>query len=230
MKLKTLRTKLADVIRDFVFGMEDGLVSNLGLVLGVFVGGGGTFAIVLAGLASMFAGAFSMSAGSYLSSKSQREVYEQEIKSTHKDLHDNPQKCFQEMKRLLRKEGISHKEIRVILRKFSGSHPQFVCNYLAQKKVGIFKGKLERPWKNAITMFFSFITGSVFPILPFVLFSENKGAIVAVIATAVVLFIVGSLKTIYTKRNWFKSGMEIVFVGLGAGLTGYLVGMVISLI
>ena len=60
---------LKNVIRDLVFGMEDGLVSNLGLVLGVYVGGGDTYAILLAGLASMFAGAFSMSAGSYLSAK-----------------------------------------------------------------------------------------------------------------------------------------------------------------
>src|SRR3989338_11517787 len=97
------RTK--DVVRDFVFGMQDGLISNLGLVLGVWQGGGGKFAILLAGLASMFGGAFSMSAGSYLSAKAQREVYEQEIKATKELLKKNPKQCLIDMRLILKEEG-----------------------------------------------------------------------------------------------------------------------------
>jgi vacuolar iron transporter family protein len=218
------------VIRDFVFGMEDGLVSNLGLVLGVYIGGGGHFAVILAGLASMFAGAFSMSAGSYLSAKAQREVYEQEIISTKKYLRENPHKCIAEMKTILRKEGLNKQGIDAIFKgnKNNHQHPKFVCNYLVQKKVGISKEKFDLPFKNSLTMFLSFIAGSLFPVLPFIFSTGLNAVVIATTLTIIILFVVGVAKTVYTKRNWFKSGLEIVLVGVAAGVIGYLIGLVLS--
>ena len=220
-----IHTNAKEVIRDFVFGMEDGLVSNLGLVLGVYVGGGNVFTIILAGAASMFAGAFSMSAGSYLSSKSQREVYEQEIRATKDNLMKNPRKCYLEMKSSLLKEGLGREEIGALFQKSSKyKHPEFVCNYMVQKKVGISKEKLEVPLKNASTMFLSFLLGSSFPLAPFLFLPLLPAAVTATVLTMAALFGVGWAKSLYTKLSWFKSGMEVVFIGFGAGLIGYLVG------
>lgn len=228
-KQKKSFSRLRDVIRDFVFGMEDGLVSNLGLVLGVYVGGAGQFAVILAGLASMFVGAFSMSAGSYLSAKSQREVYEQEIAEATKGLEKNPRRCLEEMKKILESEGLGKKEIAFLFRKSAKfQHPKFVCNYMVQRKVGISKEKLDLPFKNALTMFLSFLFGSSFPIAPFVFLSPPLAPYLAAILTVVVLFLVGWAKTIYTKLNWFKSGIEIVLIGVGAGILGYLVGFILK--
>lgn len=219
---------LSDVIRDFVFGMEDGLVSNLGLVLGVHVGGAGKFAVVLAGLASMVAGAFSMSAGSYLASKSQREVYEHEIATAKKDLEKNPQVCIQEMKTILHEEGLRRKEIDVLFKKSAKyKHPRFVCNYMVQKRVGLSQEKLDFPIKNALMMFFSFLTGSFFPIAPFIFLPTSAAPFVAVILTVLSLFVVGAVRAVYTKLHWFKSGLEIVFIGIGAGILGYIVGILL---
>ena len=227
-------TNLKEVIRDFVFGMEDGLVSNLGLVLGVYVGGGDAFTIILAGFASMFTGAFSMSAGSYLSSKSQREVYEHEIETTMKELEKNPQKCYRDMKSLLIKEGLGKKEIDLLFKKSSKyQHSKFVCDYMVQKKVGISKEKMEVPLKNAIAMFFSFLVGSAFPIIPFLISKLNSlqlwpAAVISSALTIAALFGVGLAKASHTKLNWFKSGIEVVFIGLAAGLIGYFVGWLVG--
>ncbi|MDO8511529.1 MAG: VIT1/CCC1 transporter family protein [Nanoarchaeota archaeon] len=227
-------TTVKEVIRDFVFGMEDGLVSNLGLVLGVAAGGGDASVIVLAGAASMFAGAFSMSAGSYLSSKSQREVYEHEIESTKESLLQNPRKCYQEMRSSLVKEGLNKQEVDNLLKKSSRyKHPEFVCNYMVQKKVGISKEKLEVPLTNAFTMFFSFLVGSAFPILPFLFSKLNylelwPAAVISSALTIAALFGVGLAKASHTKLNWFKSGIEVVFIGLAAGLIGYFVGWLVG--
>ena len=221
-----IQTDMKDVIRDFVFGMEDGLVSNLGLVLGVYIGHGEAYAIILAGSASMFAGAFSMSAGSYLSSKSQREVYEHEIESTKKELIDNPKKCYMEMRSSFIKEGLDKKQVDVLFKKSPKyRHPEFVCNYMVQKKVGISKEKLEIPFRNAIGMFFSFLLGSSFPIAPFVFISVDAAAITSSALTICALFGMGMAKAKFTKLNWFKSGLEVVLIGLGAGVIGYLVGL-----
>ncbi|SRR3989344_917504 len=227
-----MRERMKGVVRDFVFGMEDGLVSNLGLVLGVYVGGGNTFTIVLAGLASMFAGAFSMSAGSYLSAKAQREVYEHEIEETRNFLEKNPRKCYDNMKTALMKEGLGKTEIDALFKKSSKyKHPEFVCNYMVQKKVGISKEKLDAPLENALTMFLSFLVGSAFPIMPFIFLSSGMTAVkVAVVLTISVLFMVGWAKTYFTRRSWFKSGMEVVIVGVGAGIIGYLVGWLVGII
>lgn len=221
---------ISDVLRDFVFGMEDGLVSNLGLVLGVYVGGAGTFAVVLAGLASMFAGAFSMSAGSYLSAKSQREVYEHEIAAARKELGGNPQVCVTEMRTILQKEGLGKQEIDTLFKKSSKyKHPQFVCNYMVQKRVGVSEEKLGLPFKNAITMFLSFLTGSFFPIAPFIFLPPSAAPFVAVTLTILFLFVVGAVRAFYTKLPWFKSGLEIVFIGVGAAILGYIVGILLRL-
>ena len=218
------------VVRDFVFGMEDGLVSNLGLVLGVYVGGGSQFTIILAGLASMFAGAFSMSAGSYLSSKSQREVYEYEIKETEEALQRSPKKYLNEMKKVLKSEGFDKDEIDALLHHFEHHNKStFATNYL-QKKVGISKEKFDHPVKNALTMFLSFLFSSTVPIVPFFFGAEFTIVAISVTLTIIALFFVGWVKTIFTKRNWLKSGLEVVVVGVGAGIIGYIIGWIVGLI
>jgi vacuolar iron transporter family protein len=222
--------KLREVVRDLVFGMEDGLVSNLGLVLGVYVGGGNNFSIVLAGLASMFAGAFSMSAGSYLSAKSQREVYEHEIACTKDDLKKRPKKCLLDMKTILHDEGFDDNEVKVMLHHFEKHNKStFMINYI-QKKLGLSEERFDLPLKNAVTMFFSFLFGSFFPIAPFIFFRNFYPATFAVSLTIIVLFLVGIFKSKFTKLNWFKSGLEIVIVGIGAGILGYLIGWILRII
>ncbi len=229
LMIKNLFSRLRDEIRDFVFGMEDGLVSNLGLVLGVWQGGGGKFAILLAGLASMLTGAFSMSAGSYLAAKSQGEVYEQEIKATKEELKKRPKQCLQEMERLLKEEGFDKNEVKMMSWHFiHHNHSSYTKNFI-QKKLGLSEERSELPFRNALMMFFSFLAGSSFPIIPFVLFEESSAAVAAAAATITALFLVGWAKTIFTKRNWFRSGMEIVLVGVGAGALGYLIGYILSL-
>ncbi len=220
--------RIKDTMRDFVFGMQDGLISNLGLVLGVWQGGGDTYAIILAGLASMFAGAFSMSAGSYLSAKSQREVYLQEIEASKKELRKNPQSSLLEMEKILKDEGFDKSEIKVMCNHFKKHNEStFIKNYI-QKKLCLSEARLELPLKNAFTMFCSFLLGSCFPIFPFALFSENVAAVIAVIFTITALFLTGFFKTMFTKRPWFRSGIETVSVGVATGIIGYLVGFVLS--
>ncbi|MBU0470280.1 MAG: VIT1/CCC1 transporter family protein [Nanoarchaeota archaeon] len=222
-------TGIKNTIRDFVFGMQDGLISNLGLVLGVWQGGGGKFAIILAGLASMFAGAFSMSSGTYLSAKSQREVYEQEIEATKKKLRDHPKQSIKEMKGILKAEGFDDNEIKVMCRHFvKHNESTFIKNYI-QKKTGLSEDRLDLPLKNAFTMFLSFLVGSIFPIFPFIFFKESVAVVVAATLTITVLFLVGFIKTIYTKKSWLKSGLEVVLIGLISGIIGYLVGFILSL-
>lgn len=227
-KFSFVNSRIKNVIRDFVFGMEDGLVSNLGLVLGVYIGGGNTFAIILAGLASMFTGAFSMSAASYLSAKSQREVFENEIKTAELNLKKNPGQFLKEMEKILKQEGFDEDEIKVMCNHFKKHNTStFFKNYI-QKKLGLAKKRFDLPLRNAFAMFLSFLVGSLFPITPFILFNKDIAIFVAGLLTILALFIVGFVKTLFTKKNWFKSGIEIAAIGLLAGLLGYVVGLLFN--
>ena len=227
-KVSFVNSRIKDVMRDFVFGMEDGLVSNLGLVLGVYIGGGNTFAIILAGLASMFAGAFSMSAASYLSAKSQREVFENEIKTAEINLKKDPHLFLKEMETILKQEGFDDDEIKIICNHFKKhSTSTFLKNYV-QKKLGLAKERFDLPLRNAFAMFLSFLVGSLFPITPFILLKKDIAIIVAILLTIIALFVVGFVKTLFTKKNWFKSGMEIAAIGLLAGLFGYIAGLLFN--
>lgn len=230
MKQSYFVEKTKDLVRDFVFGMQDGLISNLGLALGVWQGGGDRFTILLAGAASMLAGAFSMSAGSYLSAKSQREVYEQEIAHAKRILKEHPKEYLREMRVILKQEGFDADEIKVLLRHFEKhNHSTFVTNYI-QKRLCLSEAKLEFPIKNAAAMFFSFIFGSLFPILPFVFFENSLAAALAVLFTIIALFFIGWAKSLFTKLDWVKSGWEIVIIGVGAGIIGYAVGHILNLV
>ncbi len=222
--------KTKDLVRDFIFGMQDGLISNLGLVLGVWQGGGDRFAIILAGLASMFAGAFSMSAGSYLSAKSQREVFEHEIRHTKEKIKQNPHQGLAEMRKILKEEQFDDDEVEALLHHFE-HHNQttFIHNYI-QKKLGLSEARFELPLKNAIAMFFSFLTGSIVPIAPFFFLAPSTAALTSTILTVFGLFFMGWAKSHYTKIHWLKSSLEIVMVGVGAAAIGYLVGLILSLV
>jgi len=222
--------RLKYVLRDLVFGMEDGLVSNLGLILGVFVGGATGRIIILAGLATMFAGAFSMSAGSYLSAKSQREVYLREISDTKRKLKKNPRKYLTQMKSILEKEGFDEDEVLAMITHFDKHNREtFFTNYV-QKIIGISEDRLESPIKNSLMMFISFLTGSSIPIVPFLFLDNGKAMFVSIILTMASLFTLGIASSIFTKRGKLKSGLEILVIGLGAGVIGYLVGSLFSII
>ena len=167
-----------------------------------------------------------MSAGSYLSSKSQREVYESEVEDIRKFIKDKPKEAIRHMQKILQHEGFNKKEIASLSKHFlEHNRDTFLKNYI-QKKLHISPERFEKPMRNALAMFFAFSFGSLFPIFPFFFGDSNAIMIFATSITIFVLFLVGVTKCQVTKRNWFKSGFEMVLLGVGAGIVGYVIGFV----
>ena len=225
MKQK-LTSAFKGFMRELVFGMEDGLVSNLGLVLAVWVATGNAKVVILSGLASMFAGAFSMSAGAYLSSKSVAEVYETERTKAKELIQHSPNEASKEMKTLLEKEHFDNDEIDLMLRHFLHHNKDtFATNYL-QKKMHVSPKGSSHPFHDASAMFIAFSLGSVFPIVPFFFGDSKLIMATSCMLTVGMLFVVGVGKSTVTHRNWFTSGAEIVGVGITAGAIGYVIGAI----
>ncbi len=229
MKKRALET-FKGFMRELVFGMEDGLVSNLGLVLAVWVATHDAGVVLLSGLASLFAGAFSMSAGSYLSSKSVGEVYDAERTKAKELIQHSPKIASKEMKKLLANEQFDTDEIDAMMRHFLHHNKEtFAINYL-QKKMHVSPKSASHPLHDASAMFIAFALGSLFPIAPFFFGGSQTVMFVSVALTMGMLFAVGAGKSIVTHRNWFTSGVEIVGVGITAGAIGYVVGAVFGVV
>jgi vacuolar iron transporter family protein len=227
---KKIRNGLKDFMRELVFGMEDGLVSNLGIVLAVWVATKNANVILLSGLASMFAGALSMSAGSYLSSKSVGEVYDAQVLKAKELVSKNPKKASREMKTFLKNEKFDDDEINSMMRHFLHHNKEtFAINYI-QKKLHLSPKGNSHPMHDAAVMFMAFAFGSLFPIIPFFFGASVNVMIISVSLTIATLFAVGAGKATVTHRKCIDSGVEIVLVGVGAGGLGYLVGHIFSLI
>ncbi len=221
---------LKNFMRELVFGMEDGLVSNLGIVFAVFVATHSQSTILLAGLASMFAGALSMAAGSYLSSKSVKEIYQTEVKNAKELIKKRPKKASSEMRAMLKKEKFDQDEIDVMMKHFvKHNHRTFAINYI-QKKLHLNPEAGTNPIHDSFVMFLAFVIGSLFPILPFFFGAGTVVMTVSLVLTILVLFLVGSVKASVSHRDWFKSGFEMVVIGMGAGVIGYLVGFLFGVV
>lgn len=221
--MAALLSELKATVKDIIFGMEDGLIANLGLVLGIAAAGVPNITVLLAGFASMFAGAVSMAAGDYLSTKSQKEVFEAQIAEEEKKL-SKPTEEYKAIKELYEAAKFTDKEIKHFI-KHLNTNKALTLKILAEEKLGLVPEKYENPIKGGAAIFVAFLLGSLFPILPFLLSDTKLASLISLAATAMTLFAVGAVKTKITKRNWLKSGLEMVTIAIAAAAAGYVIGL-----
>lgn len=209
----------AGALRAGVFGVNDGLVSNAALVLGVAGGGARPEVIVLAGVAGLVAGAASMAAGEWVSVQSQRELHEREIAHERAELAAFPDEERAELEAIYRAKGLSADEARTVVSRLM-EDPEVALDVLVREELGLDPDALPSPWIAAVASFFAFAIGAFVPLVPF-LVSEGAVAIGwAVGLAASALFTVGALVSLLTRRSLLYSGARMVLIGaLAAGVT-----------
>ncbi len=224
------RASHSGTLRAVIFGVSDGLVSNLALVMGV-VGanvaiGGGHF-VLLAGLAGLVAGAFSMAAGEYISMQSQRELFERQIALERAELEAMPEEEEAELAAVYRAKGLTEDEARTIARRMF-SDPAHALDTLVREELGLDPDELGSPWGAAFGSFVAFAIGAAVPVVPY-LFGTGLGAfVVAAVSSLVALFVVGAGVSLLTGRSLLFSGFRQVAIGAVAATVTYLVGRVIG--
>lgn len=220
----------SDIIRPIVFGMNDALVSEIALVAGLSGALLSSNVIILAGVTEAAAGAISMSLGTYISSKSQLESYEGEIKKAKEKL--TPKKIRGEIEKIYKNKGFKGRELKKIVIQIC-SNKKKCFNELIETDLGLVRKRFGKPKKEAVAMGISYVVMSMFPLIPFFvirnnpIISQTSALIISLAITATVLFFAGIYKTRFTGRNWLRSGIEMVAIGLIASFLGYLIGYVI---
>jgi vacuolar iron transporter family protein len=213
-------------IREAVFGAQDGLISTLAVVSTVGGATGEPFPVLVAGLASTLAGVFSMAAGEYMSSKSQREIFEAQIADEEVEVAERPGEAEAEVAYMLTQEGLARDAARRVARELA-SNKSVLLKTMVEKELGLTVDDNGNAVRGAAVMGASFGLAALVPILPYLFVPIGTAVYVSVALTALVLFGMGALKSRWTRRNWVRSGLEIFGLGAFAGIAGYLFGTVL---
>jgi VIT1/CCC1 family predicted Fe2+/Mn2+ transporter len=218
------RSSLGGSLRAAVFGVNDGLVSNMSLVLGVAGAGVGGGYVLTAGAAGLLAGALSMAAGEYVSVRSQREMYEYQMALEREELREYPEEEAEELALIYQARGVELEQARAVSRALL-ARPEQALDVLAREELGLNPDDLGSPWRAAAASFVTFAAGAALPLVPFIARLSGTPAIVAAaVITGVALFAVGLGLSLFTGRDALRSALRMVLIGGGAGTVSFLVG------
>jgi VIT1/CCC1 family predicted Fe2+/Mn2+ transporter len=225
------RVRSGGALRAATFGVNDGLVSNLALMMGFAGGTGNARNVMLAGVAGLFAGAFSMGSGEWISVRSQAELYEREIEIERAELEAFPEEEAGELALIYRAKGIEPEAARKLADRIM-LRPSAALDTLAREELGLDPNDLASPWVAAFSSFIAFAFGAFVPLLPY-LFATGAVALWSAAAlSGVMLALIGWVISILTGKSAFVSGVRMVAVGaLAASITygvGSLVGTTIT--
>jgi VIT1/CCC1 family predicted Fe2+/Mn2+ transporter len=214
-------------LRAGVFGVNDGLVSNASLILGVAGAGADSSVVLLSGVAGLLAGAFSMGAGEYVSVRSQREMYEYQIALEKEELAQYPEEEATELALIYEARGLASAQAKSLADSMIAD-PDKGLDTLAREELGLNPDELGSPWGAAIFSFTSFAAGALVPLLPFVFLRGSVALGITVAATAVSLFVVGAALSLFTGRGALRGGLRMLLIGGAAGVTTYLIGSLLG--
>ena len=218
------RASLLGDVREAIFGAQDGLVSTLAIVSAVSGATDNRFAVLIAGIAAGLAGIFSMAAGEYLSSKSQREIALAQIAAEREKVAARRAEVQAELAYMLEEGGLSNDEASVVA-DVMARRPEVLLNAKVEKEFGIAIEEAHgSALQGAVVMGIAFGLGALAPILPYLLLPVGLAVYVSILATAGVLFGIGVVKTRWTHGSPLGSGLEILLIGAFAGIAGYFFG------
>lgn len=215
----------ASTFRAALFGLNDGIVSNLALIAGVAGVAVGSEAVLVAGTAGWLAGAFSMAAGEYISVRGQSEVLQRQIAMERDEVLLDPDEERRELVAIYRAKGLSSGLAQQVADELA-ERPGALIDTMVREELGLDPDDLGDPWRAAISSFTAFSFGALVPLIPFLLWhaadwTVNYWALVAgVVASVVTLAIAGLFTSLLTSRNPIYTAGRSVLVGiLAAGAT-----------
>jgi VIT1/CCC1 family predicted Fe2+/Mn2+ transporter len=222
------RTGGGGTLRATIFGVSDGLVSNLSLVMGFAGAQADSQFVVLAGVAGLLAGAASMAAGEYVSMRSQRELFERQISLEEMELALAPEEERAELAMIYRAKGVPADEAEVLADRILGDK-QIALDTLVREELGLDPSELGSPWGAAIGSFLAFAAGAVVPVLAY--FSGNAGWLqfaISAVMSGIALFAVGVGVSLFTGKSTLYSGGRQLGLGAAAAAITYGIGSLIG--
>lgn len=217
----------SSLLREIVFGLEDGMVSTLGAVTGIASATGSQFSTLLSGLVVVSVESISMAVGSYLSNKSEKDTDNRKLFEEKEELHQFPEDEREELFDMYMKDGWPKDMAENMAQVASKDHDLFLKE-MAYRELEIIPDMVDYPVKKAGVMFFSYLIGGAVPLIPYIILPISEAIPVSIIFTLLGLFLLGVFTTRFTKRKWWKAGLEMTALASLAALIGYFVGQLVD--
>jgi VIT1/CCC1 family predicted Fe2+/Mn2+ transporter len=222
------RTAGGNALRAAVLGANDGLVSNLSLVMGVAGAAMQQRTILITGIAGLLAGAGSMALGEWLSVQSSRELYRHQLETEEEELLTAPEEEEEELALIYQARGLEEDQARAFAASMM-SNRDTALETLAREELGIDPGELGgSAWEAAITSFILFSLGAIVPVAPFFFARGDAAVWLSVVFSGVALFVVGGAITLFTGRSVIFSGTRQVLFGLIAAALTFGIGRLVD--
>ena len=222
-------TRGASVVRPIVFGATDGLVCNLSLIMGVAgAAGQDPHAIVIAGVAGLLAGGFSMAVGEYISVQSQREMLDYQIDLQRHQLHHTPKQERQILREIYLAKGLSDAEADLIVKRIM-KDPEKAIDTFVREEIGLSAATMGSPVAAGLGSMSAFSVGAIVPLLPFLVLGGGRLAFALSIAASVVaLFAIGLAVSRLTHRHAILSGVRQAALGGAAAAVTFGIGSLLG--
>ncbi|UGS39205.1 VIT1/CCC1 transporter family protein [Capillimicrobium parvum] len=222
------RAGSGNALRAAVLGANDGLVSDLSLVMGVAGASLGSTQILITGLAGLVAGAFSMAMGEWISVTSARELYARELRIEGRELRDMPEAEHAELAEIYRRKGLDAELADRVATALSAS-PETALDTHAREELGIDPDELGgSALQAAVASFGLFCIGAIPPVAPFAFLDGDTAVAVSLALSCVALFGIGAAITRLTGRSpWYSGARQLAF-GVGAAVVSYAIGVLIG--
>jgi VIT1/CCC1 family predicted Fe2+/Mn2+ transporter len=221
------KVKSGGALRAATFGINDGLLSNLSLVMGIAGGTSNGKIVLLAGIAGLLAGAFSMGSGEWISVRSQTELYEREIEIEREEMTLFPEEETEELALIYRAKGLEPAAARKLAERIM-LRPTAALDTLAREELGLDPTDLASPWIAALSSFFAFGIGAFIPVIPFLFTSGALALGIAAGLAAVVLILVGLALSLFTGRSAFVTSARMLVLGAVSASVTFGVGRLIG--
>jgi VIT1/CCC1 family predicted Fe2+/Mn2+ transporter/rubrerythrin len=216
-------------LADAIYGVNDGLGAVFGIVSGVagatnVAGGASTQFVLLSGFAGMIASSVSMGSSAYLAAKSQREVYEGEMHRERQEIEENPEEELEELSLMYQLRGFSEAEANELAHKIS-KQPEEFLKVMGAEELGLSEMSFPTPWHSLASGGLSTLVGAFIPLIPFFFLTGMTAVITSFAVSLLAHFLVGAAKSIVTVRSWWRSGMEMMIVGVIVAVVTYGLGL-----
>jgi VIT1/CCC1 family predicted Fe2+/Mn2+ transporter len=212
-------TRASSLLRPIVFGANDGLVSNLALVMGVAGASAAPGVILLAGIAGLLAGAFSMGVGEYISVQSQRELLEYQLAFQRHQIRETPDRERSILASIYRERGFTEIEASQFVNRVFSS-PEHATRLMIFEEVGLDERSIGSPWTAGLGSFLAFTSGAFVPLFPYLLGSGSPAFSASLLASLGALFVLGLAISRLTRRNPLRCALrQLLLGGIAAAIT-----------
>ncbi len=222
------RSTGGNALRAAVLGANDGLVSNLSLVMGVAGATLNNQTVLITGLAGLLAGAISMALGEWLSVQSSRELYSHQIEVESAEIEQHPEEEIEELALIYEARGLQREQAMTLAQSIV-SNSESAVETLAREELGIDPDELGgSAWEAALTSFLLFAVGAVIPVSAFMFLTGMTAVYVSIAFSVVALFLLGAVITLFTGKPVWFSGLRMVIFGLLAAAVTFGIGRLIG--